>query len=255
MAKATTAAANGVNNKAAQNLVIWNQGQETDPNYTKDFNRGGFQGTAINPTYLIKKATTIFGPVGIGWGWEILEERFNEGHLLKTGNGTRAIVHTLRVSVWYLHPETAERGSVIHFGQTTMVGENKNGPFTDEEAPKKSLTDAIGKALAALGLSADIHLGLYDDNKYVNNLERKFAEPAQPTAAETRAPTEDENAVQDFLAKIKAAPHHEELDAVREEVKPFHAKLQKEAPILAKQLASAIANRRAELGPRETQAA
>ena len=43
------------------------------------------------------------------------------------------------------------QGEVTHFGQTTFVGANKHGLFTDEEAPKKSLTDATNKALSMLG--------------------------------------------------------------------------------------------------------
>jgi hypothetical protein len=55
---------------------------------------------------------------------------------------------------------------LTHFGQTTFVGSNKYGPFTDEEAPKKSLTDATTKALSMLGFGGDIFTGLYDDEDY-----------------------------------------------------------------------------------------
>ncbi|SHH03497.1 hypothetical protein [Bradyrhizobium erythrophlei] len=148
------------------NLAIWNEVEQTDPNYTKQFNRGGgFKGTATNATYLIKKATKMFGPIGIGWGWNIVEEKYQPGQ-------DKDVVHVLRLRLWYKW--NSERGEIEHFGQTTFVGKNKNGWFTDEEAPKKSLTDALSKCLSTLGFAADIHLGMYDDNRYVSDLKQDF---------------------------------------------------------------------------------
>lgn len=150
-------------------LDLWNSVQTTDPKYTKSFSRaGGFSGTAINATYQIKRATEKWGPLGGKWGYKVLDSDFVQGH-----QGT--VVHVLRIE--FRHPE----GTFEAFGQTTFCGTNKNGPYTDEEAPKKSLTDALTKALAMLGFSADVHLGMYDDNKYVNDL--KNAKPANTAQA------------------------------------------------------------------------
>lgn len=139
-------------------LELWDSVQTTDPKFTKDFSRaGGFSGTAINATYQIKRATEKWGPLGGKWGYKILDSDFVQGH-----QGT--VVHVLRIE--FRHPE----GSFEAFGQTTFCGTNKNGAYTDEEAPKKSLTDALTKSLSMLGFSADVHLGMYDDSKYVNDL-------------------------------------------------------------------------------------
>ncbi|WP_434771820.1 hypothetical protein [Pseudomonas entomophila] len=46
---------------------------------------------------------------------------------------------------------------------------------TDGEAPKKSLTDAIKKALSMLSFSADVFLGLFDDNAYVQQRQEETA--------------------------------------------------------------------------------
>ena len=62
------------------NTSIWERVQSTDPKFTKNYKgAGGFSGTAINATYLVKKATEQFGPLGSGWGYEIVEERFDAG--------------------------------------------------------------------------------------------------------------------------------------------------------------------------------
>ena len=174
------------------NLSLWESVQATDPNYTKAFNRsGGFRGTAINHTYQQKRATQAFGPKGIGWGSKVLDERYAEGApIVHPQHGVigREVIHVLRIELWY--DLAAERGSVEAFGQTTFVGSNKHGTYTDEEAPKKSLTDAESKALASLGFSADVHLGLFDDSKYVNDLSAKVAEaekPKGPSLADLKA--------------------------------------------------------------------
>lgn len=179
-----------VSNHCVGKLGLWNQVEKTDPRYTKPFNRsGGFRGTAVNSTYLARRATEVFGPMGIGWGVDILDEEILEGAPLDA-QGNHEKIHKVRVKLWYVF--NGERGEVKQFGQTTFVGRNKNGFFTDEEAPKKSLTDAMGKCLSLLGFSADIHLGLYDDNKYVAELQKEFAEKADKGSNGAEAPAEAE---------------------------------------------------------------
>lgn len=150
---------------AEKDKTLWDRVETTDPAYTKQFNRGGgFSGTSINATYLAKKATKCFGPMGIGWGVDIVSEDFIEGHILDKETGQKCIIHRVKVKLWYV--SDGSRGEVTHFGQTTFVGSNKYGTYTDEEAPKKSLTDATTKALSMLGFGADIFMGLYDDQEY-----------------------------------------------------------------------------------------
>lgn len=171
-------------------MVVWNAVCSTDPRYTKTFSRsGGFSGTAINSTYLIREATRLWGSMGDRWGVTILGEEIMEGAPIFDADG-RVIgcekIHKLHIRLWYPSPSRPHTAAhVEHFGQTTFVGVNKRGTFTDEEAPKKSLTDAIGKALSMLGFSADVYLGLFDDSKYVNDRKaeaEKTAKTIKPTA-------------------------------------------------------------------------
>lgn len=152
------------------NLKIWDAVSETDPKFTKaDY--GGF--TSINGVYLYKKATDIFGPIGIGWGFEILEERYDEGipFLVQDIGATVSKTHTLKIELWYKKGE--ETGKVTNFGHTKYIYKTKNGYMVDDEAPKKSLTDAIKKCLSMLGFSADIFMGQYEDRDYVDEMKRK----------------------------------------------------------------------------------
>lgn len=163
---------------------IWDKVFSTDPAYTRSFSRkGGFSGTAITPTYLAMKATKIFGPMGIGWGMDILQEDFLEGAPLGWDpNGNfwgREIIHRLKVKLWYVvksNSGESQKGEIVHFGQTTFVGKTQHGIFTDEEAPKKSLTDGMSKCLSLLGFGADVHMNLFSDVKYVEGLQAVYGE-------------------------------------------------------------------------------
>lgn len=158
-------------------LALWESVEKTDPAHTKGFQKGGgFSGTAINAVYLARRATETFGPIGTGWGVEVVDEAYIDGAPIMDKDGNvlcREVIHKVRVKLWYMRD--GKRGEVEHYGLTTFVGKNKYGPFTDEDHAKKSLTDATTKALSLLGFAADVHLGRFDDNKYVNDLRREFS--------------------------------------------------------------------------------
>lgn len=145
------------------NLALWEEVEKTDPKFTKEYTGpGGFTGTAVNAQYLAKRATEKFGPCGTGWGYDVIEERFDIGGPLLNKEGVvlaHAQVHTLKVALWYLGDD-GERKTITHYGHTPFITQNRFGISTDFDAPKKSLTDAIGKCLSQLGFSADIRLGL-----------------------------------------------------------------------------------------------
>jgi len=211
------------------NLALWDSVRTPDPAYTKAFNRGGgFKGTATSPTYLIRLATEKWGPIGGNWGVEIVSENLLQGAPLLGKDGITVIghelVHVCRINL--RHPD----GVVPAFGQTQFVGTNKYGPFTDEEAPKKSLTDALTKAMSWLGFAADIHLGLWDDMNYVRDVKRAKAEEREALTAEQPPQPEDDNRMPaGQLAKLKtavnAAKSQDDLKAARDAAKEACTKL------------------------------
>lgn len=162
---------------AEENLNIWSQVEKTDPSKTKEYKgAGGFQGTAINPTYLIKVATALWGPIGHRWGYTILEDRFDQGSPVvdletQVPTGTNYQTHTIKLELWY--PSGDATAKVVHYGHTPFVFRNKYGVQMDYEAPKKSLTDALKKCLTMLGFSADIMLGDFEDPDYRQQQEER----------------------------------------------------------------------------------
>lgn len=162
------------------NMKLWNEVCKTDPAHTKSFKgRGGFEATAISPMYMIRKATERWGPMGDRWGIRIIKDEFVVGAPIRDEKGVvlaNEILHKVQAEIFYPGDTTEmTEGKVPCFGQTLFVSKSKYGPATDEDAPKKSLTDALTKGLSWLGFAADVHMGLYDDNKYVNQIKEEFA--------------------------------------------------------------------------------
>ncbi|NIE73043.1 hypothetical protein F3J45_00995 [Pantoea sp. Ap-967] len=174
---------------ANTNLRIWEQVQTTDTRFTKKAKVNGQDITSLSGTAMVMKATELFGPVGIGWGWKVVEERFDEGHEIYTGEGDkracigREVGHTVKIALWFI--QDGQRGEIEQYGCTRYQYKTSYGMTTDGEAPKKSLTDAIKKALSMLGFSADVFLGMFDDQNYVQQLQAEQAlEQAEDKEAE-----------------------------------------------------------------------
>jgi hypothetical protein len=155
------------------NLAIWNELSRTDPKHTKSFSRaGGFKGTAIKPIWIVKMLTEQFGPCGEGWGMG--EPTFQVVH----AEGEVLVYCT--VKCWHGSPENGFYG----VGGDKVVVQRSGGPFRDDEAFKKAYTDAVGNAFKFLGVGADVHMGLFDDSKYVAEVTAEYAEPAPETKVE-----------------------------------------------------------------------
>jgi hypothetical protein len=170
----------GVSNevKMTDHLAIWNAVKETAHSATKSATVSGQKITSINGTYMVQRATEVFGPVGKGWGYEIVEERLDDAGPVyaKNADGNQEVIgnhriHTLHLRLWYLMD--GERCTVEHFGHTPFTYRSQHGISVDGEAPKKSLTDAIKKCLSMLGFSADVFLGEWDDREYVEAAKTK----------------------------------------------------------------------------------
>jgi hypothetical protein len=151
--------------------AIWDRLGKTDPAHTKAFTRGGgFKGTAIKPMFSYRRMTEEFGPCGEGWG--VGEPVFQ----VVPGPEGEVLVYCT-ASIWY-----GTREHVVYgVGGDKAVGKNKFGLVTDDEAFKKAFTDAVTNALKLIGVGADVHMGMFDDNKYVNAIREDFkAEAAKP---------------------------------------------------------------------------
>lgn len=168
---------------ADTNLRIWSALEKTNPKHTKPFKRsGGFSGTAVKPIYNDERMTETFGPCGIGWG--IGKPEYT---LVNSGDGAVAVYCV--VDIWFMDGDKRSE-PVWGVGGDFAVAKRSSGTFADDEAFKKAFTDAVGNAQKRLGMSADIHMGLFDDHKYVQERAREEAaeEREEPARQERREP-------------------------------------------------------------------
>lgn len=144
------------------NARIWSQVCETDPRRTKKGDGKAYKYTAINNTWLAQRATEVFGPIGIGWGFEEVEHQVIGDTWFS------------KVSLWYVldgkRSEPIVQWGATPFRVTRSTGDKAGSVVEDDEAPKKAITDGWTKCLSLLGFTADIRLGMFDDSKYVNDL-------------------------------------------------------------------------------------
>lgn len=175
------------------NTQIWDKLGKTDPKHTKTFKRaGGFEGTAIKPMFSYRRMTEEFGPCGTGWG--VGEPVFQ----VVQGDNREVLVYCT-ASIWYRAVDS-DVATVYGVGGDKIVtyikaNEKYKRPErweNDDEAFKKAFTDAVTNALKLIGVGADVHMGMFDDNKYVNTMQKEFSEPdpvkapdAKPTSAAT----------------------------------------------------------------------
>ena len=141
-----------------KNLELWEKVSRVPPDQLKGFKRsGGFSGTAIKPMWSFHRMTEEYGPCGIGWG--VGKPDFT------TIQAAEELLVFCTVSVWHKQPSNLVYG----VGGDKVRAQFSNGPRNDDEAFKKAYTDAITNALKLIGVGADIHMGLWDGNKYVDD--------------------------------------------------------------------------------------
>lgn len=168
------------------NTAIWKSLSVTDPKYTKKVNVGGGF-TSINAQWQIQRMTEQFGPVGKGWTYKVAHsiERIADDYVLAVAD----------VTIYWCDDET-KNGPACFYGpvrgMAPIIEKSKNGYLMkDDDAGKKAATDALTKGLSHLGLSADVFLGLYDDNKYVREAGKHFAEQASNDAPQEHSWTQE----------------------------------------------------------------
>ena len=202
-----------------KNMQIWNQVSTTETKYTKAAKVDGQNITSLNGTAMIMKATEVFGPAGFGFGWTVLEERYDPGAEIFSGEGEKrlslghAMNHTVKILFWA--EIDGKRGQFEQYGCTKYLYKSSYGISTDPEAPKKSLTDAIKKSLSMLGFSADVFLGLFDDAEYVSQLkdEERIESAEDRIAEEERQKQERLDFIGSVLESLKTAQTKHELKA------------------------------------------
>lgn len=190
------------------NLSIYNKARQVPEEAKKSIVGGRLKGmTDINPMWRIKTLTELFGPVGKGWYYEILEENIEEG-----ANGEKVAFTKINLYVKY---ENEWSKPIVGTGGSSFVAKEKSGLYTSDECFKMALTDAISVSCKALGVGADVYYAK-DRSKYDSG---EDPEPNNPTAPNKPATTKplSEKQIGRLIAIAKSANIDEAK--VREQVK------------------------------------
>jgi hypothetical protein len=160
----------------SENLKLWDSVSRVPKEHLKPFNNGRFSGTAIKPMFFIKTMTEKFGVCGQGWFIDKPEFQLVDA-------GESKLVYST-VAVWV---QGGQR--VYGIGGDWAVRNGKG----EDEAFKKAYTDALTNALVKLGIGADIHMGLWDGNKYVDSQpEAPANQSLPPIHSNTKTNSRDE---------------------------------------------------------------
>jgi hypothetical protein len=209
-----------------EHLSIWNALGKTDPAHTKEFKKGGgFAGTAVRPIYSIRRMTDLFGPCGIGWG--MTEPTYRVEPIVHLDE----ILVFCTVGLWFVNAYGERSLPIYGVGGDKVLSKDKNGPRVSDEAFKAAYTDALGNAMKHLGMSADIHMGLFEDHKYLRDLKAEFAAerqapaspppppvPETPKTDEVRKRIEDKEQAEKIKAELRVAQSPDEIDRIRNDV-------------------------------------
>ena len=145
------------------NLLLWNKVEKTNPAHTKDAKIGQLSIKAINAQSQIKEATKQFGTYGNTWGLKNLKYSF-----MDIGTTKMAMLG----AEFYYPSGEFEIHTTLKIAYMTQ---GANGYLKiDDDFMKKMETDVTTKALSKLGFNADVFMGLYDDNRYVNQMKEEF---------------------------------------------------------------------------------
>ena len=140
------------------NMEVWRQLEKTADEAKKPIEAGRLKGfTDINPMWRFKRLTEVFGAVGVGWKFVITDKQIIPG----ADGVVSAFVDIL---LYYKHNGEWSEG-IPGTGGSAFVAKESKGLYTSDECFKMALSDAIGTACKALGMSSDIYFSK-DRSKY-----------------------------------------------------------------------------------------
>jgi len=141
------------------NLELFENWGKTDPAITKQVNKGGGRTiTAVDAYQQIVIMTEKFGPMG-KWGFRDTITEINDASGMALFQAT------------FFYPEG--EFEIIN-SIDTWIRPRQGEPRRDPDWAKKLMTDCLTKAFSYLLMNADIFLGRFDDNRYVEERKKEI---------------------------------------------------------------------------------
>lgn len=140
-----------------ENLALYERFRAVPETAKKPISAGRLKGmTDISPMWRIKKLTEEFGACGFGWKYTLDKQWVDAG----AGGVMMAFCNI----TLYVKQDGVWSEGIPGTGGASLVAKETKGLYSDDEAFKKALTDALSVACKALGMGADVYWD--KDSKY-----------------------------------------------------------------------------------------
>ena len=145
------------------NLEIYNNLRTPPADALRTISFGALKGKSdISPQWRTEVMTQQFGACGIGWRFEIVDR-----YMAPVPTTNELMVYVL--IHLYIKDGDAWSAAIPAWGGDFVIKKDKNGLHGNDEALKMATTDALGKAMALIGVAADVYRGIKDgtcESKY-----------------------------------------------------------------------------------------
>jgi hypothetical protein len=167
--------------KVNPNMRFYDQLRTPPATALKAITGGRLKGmTDINPQWRLEAMTSVFGPVGVGWKFEIVK--------LWTEPGPNGQVFCFaQVNVFFEYEKDRWSDPVPGLGGDMMIEEegfdDKKHLHANDECYKMAITDALGTAMKVIGVAAEVYAGHMFPTKYSRGTQEPQPAPANRSAA------------------------------------------------------------------------
>ena len=225
-----------------ENMKIWDSVCKTDPKHTNEV-KYGRKFTAIDAHYQVRELTKKFGPCGIGWG--VADSQYSL--LINDPNDHNQNVLEYTAKFWFVLD--GKRGEFdISAGIECYEYSNKHSKWLKVgDIHKKVKTSALSKGISLLGFNADIFMGLYEDNQYVQSLRNEFRDQKKEAgSSKPKAPLATEGQ-KELIAKYCKEARFSNRDFAAEMKRDFGQKWETMTEVVAAQMIERLGIRIQEL--------
>lgn len=149
-----------------EKATLWDRAAQTPAQYLQPSQDDkGQTHYKISPLYPIKKATELFGPIGLKWGYRIVSSEVFEGHTLPVSHPSQTCSSKfVRVSMelWYTQGRTRVDG-IMNYGHASLIYVGTDGRiYTNTYAHQQAVANGLKRLLSYIGIGADVRLNEHE---------------------------------------------------------------------------------------------
>lgn len=144
-----------------ENMKIWDNLKQVPTECIRTITGGRLKGLSdIKPQWRLQAMTHQFGPCGIGWKYEITNKETWPG-------SDGQIIATVDINL-FIKINNDWSSPIPGTGGAMLVAKETKGTYTNDEAFKMALTDALSVSMKSIGVASDIYMGAFNGSKFAD---------------------------------------------------------------------------------------